>query len=294
MQHTLYGGIEGGGTKFICAIGDANGTIIAHQEIPTRDAESTIGAVCDFFNDNPRVSSVGVGSFGPLDLNPASEYFGTIINSPKPGWSGININNSLELRLGVPIVIETDANCDALGEYYYGAAQNTNNFVYLTIGTGIGGSFVIGGKIFRGLSHLEMGHMLIPHEPFNDTFKGVCPLHGDCLEGIASGPALEQRWAKKAEYITDESAWDLEAMYLARAIHTLTMTLRPKLFVLGGGVMLHHGIVESIRKHAMHSINNYLDTPSPNAYIVTSSNRLNGVLGAIKLAALNDVARRRA
>jgi fructokinase len=281
----LYGGIEAGGTKFICAVGDADGKLVARSEVPTTDVSQTLEAVCDFFKQSPGVVSLGIGSFGPLDLNPSSEQFGFITSTPKSGWKNTDIKGQLEKSLGIPVVIDTDVNCAAIGEKFFGAARSSDNFVYLTIGTGIGGSVIINGRPFYGSEHLEIGHMRVPHEPFEDGFAGTCSFHKDCLEGIASGPAMEQRWRTKAQDISSESAWELEADYVGMAINNLIMTLRPELFILGGGVMNHEGLIESIRLYVQKNVNSYLKLPSLDAYIVAASSPDNAVLGAIKLAA---------
>lgn len=284
MPQKLYGGLEFGGTKTICAIGDANGTIIAQTTISTTSVDETLQAVSDFFAQNAPVDSIGVGSFGPLNLDPSSAEFGAIHHSPKPGWSNVNLKNLLEARLKIPVSIDTDVNCAALGEYYYGVATQVDRFVYLTVGTGIGGGLLIDGKPFHRRSHLEIGHMRIPHEPFSGEFQGACPFHADCLEGIASGHAMEQRWGKRGEHISDDQPWKFEATYLGFALNNLMLALAPEKIVLGGGIMNHPGLIELVRSAVHQNINDYMDFPDLEAYIVKASGNTNGVLGAIKLA----------
>ncbi|CAN5674738.1 ROK family protein [soil metagenome] len=283
MQEKLFGGIEFGGTKTICAIGDASGSITSQTLIPTTSVSETLAAVAEFFKGRP-VSLVGVGSFGPLNLNDASSEYGYICNTPKQGWSNVNLKGLLESRLELPVRIDTDVNTAALGELYYGLAKAADNFIYLTIGTGIGGALIINKKLIRGILNLEMGHMRIPHEPFDDTFQGACSFHADCLEGIASGYAMEQRYGKKTAQITDQEAWNREAGYIAVALVNLMFTHGPELIILGGGVTDHPGLIPKIREIVPRYINGYLNFPDLDTYIVGSSGDTNGVLGAIKLA----------
>lgn len=282
----MYGGIELGGTKTICAVADINGVISAQITISTTGVDETIGAAFEFFEQNLPIVSMGVGSFGPVQLNPSSSEYGYIYNSPKPGWSKVNVKGLFEERLKLSVAIDTDVNCAALGELYFGVAKQKHNFIYLTLGTGIGGSLVSDSKLVHGILNLEMGHMRVPHEPFTDKFEGACIYHGDCLEGIASGYALAQRCGKKAEEITDTEIWDIEAGYIASALNNLMMTIGPELIVLGGGLTDHAGLLASIRTNVQQNINNYLDFPDLERYIIQSSSDMNGVLGAIKLAAL--------
>lgn len=288
MEDQLYGGIEAGGTKFICAVGNSAGEITARVEIATGSVNETMEAVCNFFKQNPEIAALGVGSFGPVNLNPSAAQFGYITQTPKPGWQNTNIKGILENDLKVPVIIDTDVNCAALGEKFFGLAKQIDNFVYLTVGTGIGGSLLVDGKPYHGESHLEIGHMKIPHEPFDDGFEGGCQFHKDCLEGIASGRAMELRWGKKPEEITDKEPWELEAKYLAEAISNLILTFEPKLFILGGGVMKHPELLEAIHRYVRLNIDVYVELPPLGSYIVSSNNPDNGVLGAIKLASVTQ------
>lgn len=285
MQEKLYGGIEAGGTKFICAVGSRDGTIVARTEIPTTDVTETLQAVVDFFKQNAAIVSLGIGSFGPVDLNPSSPQFGFITHTPKAGWENTDIKGSLEKSLGVPAVLETDVNCAGIGEKFFGAAQLAHNFVYLTVGTGIGGGLIIDGVPYHGAAHLEIGHMRIPHEPLPDGFSGTCSFHKDCLEGLVSGPAMEARWGIRPQDIATPEAWALEAQYIGIALNNLVMSLRPELFVIGGGVMNRDGLIEAIRTQLQANINGYLDMPASESYVVPASSPDNAVLGALKLAA---------
>lgn len=283
MEQKFYGGIELGGTKTICAIGDASGAVIAQTTVQTRGVDETLTDVFGFFEQNIPIISLGVGSFGPINLDSSDEEFGSIHNSPKVGWSNVKLKELLEQHLKIPVMVDTDVNCAALGELYYGVAQHVDSFIYLTIGTGIGGGLVIDGKLVRGISHLEMGHMRIPHEPFDDAYKGSCTFHGDCFEGIASGFALENRYGQRGEQITDQAIWDVETEYISSALNNLMLAIGPKMIILGGGIMNHAGLIESIRKKVRVKINGYMPFPDLETYLVTSSSELNSALGAIKM-----------
>ena len=284
MEDRLYGGIEAGGTKFICAIGTSTGKIVARTEIPTTDATQTLQAVINFFQHNQSIVKLGIGAFGPLDLDPSSAHFGFITHTPKAGWENTDIKGTLEKALGVSAVIDTDVNCAGIGEKFFGAARSAHYVVYITVGTGIGGGLIIDGVPYHGSEHLEIGHMRIPHEPFSEDFQGVCSFHKDCLEGIASGLALEARWGAKPQDIAAAEAWEREATYIGTAISNLVMSLRPELFVIGGGVMNHDGLLQAIRQQVQTSINGYVDIPAPTTYIVAATAD-NAVRGAMTLAA---------
>lgn len=286
MDQKLYGGVELGGTKTICAIADVNGVITSQITIPTTTIDETFVAVFDFFENNAPISSMGVGAFGPLQVHPALPDFGYIYNAPKPGWSKVDLKDMFEEKIKVPVTLDTDVNCAAFGEKHYGVAKHTNNFIYLTLGTGIGGSLVMDSKIIHGILNLEMGHMRVPHEPFPGSYKGSCKFHGDCLEGIASGYAMADRYNKKPEENTDNKAWNNEAVYIASAVNNLMLTFGPELIVLGGGLTKHESLIPSIRNEVKQNINNYLDFPDLDQYIVGSSSDMNGVLGAIKLTSM--------
>lgn len=288
MRPKLYGGVELGGTKTICAIADADGNLSAHTIFPTTSVDETFDAIFEFFEQNVTVVSLGVGSFGPVQLNQHSSEYGYIYNSPKSGWSRVDVKGALEARLKTVVTIDTDVNCAAIGELYFGVAKQARNFIYLTLGTGIGGSLISDGKVIHGILNLEMGHVRVPHEPFTDNFKGTCAYHGDCLEGISSGFALAQRFGRKSEDITDKKIWDTEAEYIASALHNLMMTIGPEIIVLGGGLTNHTDLIKNIRTKVRESINSYLEFPDLENYIRQSSGEINGVLGAIKLTSLSD------
>jgi fructokinase len=288
MEPKMYGGIELGGTKTICAIGDANGVISAQMTVPTTSVEQTFSEIFRFFEQSPPIVSLGVGSFGPLQINSSSTEYGSIYNSPKPGWSDVNIKSLIKQKMHLTVSIDTDVNCAALGELHYGAAKDVDSFIYVTLGTGIGGSYVRNHEVVHGILNLEMGHMRIPHEHFSDAFKGACPFHGDCLEGIASGYALSKRYDKKPEEITDLEIWNIEARYIALALNNLMMTMGPELIVVGGGLTDHLQLLSLVRIEIQSIINNYLKFPDLEDYIVQSTSAMNGVLGAIKLTSLEN------
>ncbi len=193
----IYGGIEAGGTKFVCAIASGPQDVHAQVTFPTTTPQNTVKQAVEFFRQGEekygRLSAIGIASFGPVDPHTNSPTFGYITSTPKPGWSNFNLMGAIRKEFDVPMGFDTDVNGAALAEWRWGAAQGLQNFVYLTIGTGIGGGAIVNGYLLHGLIHPEMGHILIPHDFKADPFPGVCPFHGDCLEGLATGPALERR-----------------------------------------------------------------------------------------------------
>jgi len=278
----LFGGIEFGGTKTICAVGHADGQLVAHKTIPTTSVEETLRAVYNFFDSQGSLVAVGVGSFGPLNVNQQSDDYGSIYNSPKKGWADVALKALLESHFTVPMKFDLDVNCAALGELHFGVAKDIDSFVYMTLGTGIGGSLVINKQVVHGILNLEMGHLRIPHA-LSDGFKGACEFHGDCLEGIASGYAIQQHYGQRAEEIESEEIWDLEAGYIALALNNIVMTTGPEKIVLGGGLTHRGGLIEHVRAKLRSTVNGYLQIPNLEDYIVESSGDTNGVSGAIKL-----------
>jgi fructokinase len=278
----LFGGIETGGTKFSCAIGKLSGEVLIKQEVPTGPPNETLSKVVDFFKNNSPVSSVGIGSFGPVDLNPDSPTYGHITNTPKKDWQYVDIKGSIARALNVDVKISTDANCAAIGEYLYGAGRGLNNFLYLTVGTGIGGAQLLNGKPPQVTSHPEMGHIFVPHDLDIDPFPGICPFHSDCFEGLASGLAMEKRAGTKAENVIDPYRWDLEVRYLGLGLTNLIHVLNPQKIILGGGVVKHGGLVDEVSLMAKELMNRYSVIPE----LVIGSD-LSAVRGAIRLAAGN-------
>jgi len=259
----LFGGVEGGGTKFVCVIGRGPDEILAEARIPTTSPEATLSQTVDFFRaESARrgsLAAVGVGSFGPVDLREGSATWGFITTTPKAGWAHTDVAGRLMKGLGVPVAFDTDVNAAAIGEARWGAAQGLDTFAYLTVGTGIGGGGLAGGQPMHGLVHPEIGHMLLPHDRSLDPFPGVCPFHAGCLEGLASGPALLARWGQPAENLPEgHPAWPLEARYLALAVANLVCTLSPQRIVLGGGVMEQTQLFPLIRKEVVALLNGYI------------------------------------
>ena len=274
----LIGGVEAGGTKFVCAIGTGPQDL-ERVSFPTTTREETIGRAIDFFRGRPRIDALGIASFGPVDLRPESATYGYITSTPKEGWSNTDIAGTLGRALAVPVTIDTDVNAAALAEARWGAAQGVSDVVYLTIGTGIGGGALVGGRLIHGLVHPEMGHMRIPHDRVADPFAGSCVFHGDCLEGLAAGPAIEKRWGVTArELAPDHAAWRLEARYLAAGIANLVCTLSPQLILMGGGVMDQAHLFPLIREEMCEAVNGYVAIPEIGPPLLGSNT---GVLGAI-------------
>jgi len=286
---TRYGGIEAGGTKFVCAVGTAPDDV-RETRFPTTTPDESINRAIAFFREQPRITAIGIASFGPIDLHPDSPTFGYITTTPKPGWANTDLAGAIKRALGVSIGFDTDVNVAALGEQRWGAAQGLDTFIYLTIGTGIGGGGLSSGKLLHGLIHPEMGHIRLPHDLARDPFPGACPYHGDCLEGLASGPALEKRWGARAETLPpDHPAWKLEARYLALALVNFICTLSPQRIILGGGVMEQAQLFPLIRREVQQLLNGYVQSPmiieNIDAYIVPPGlGKRAGVLGAIALA----------
>lgn len=276
------GGIEAGGSKFVCAAGSGPDDA-EFAEFPTTSPEETLRHVIDFFSATQPVAALGIGSFGPIDPNPLSPTFGYITSTPKAGWRNFDFAGTVRRALGVPIVFDTDVNAAALAESRWGAARGLRNFVYITVGTGMGGGALVDGRLLHGRLHPEMGHIRIPHDPVCDPFPGVCPYHGDCLEGLASGPAIEARWGQPGHLLADgHAAWDLEAGYLALGIVNWTCMLSPERLVLGGGVMQREELFPKIRVRVSGLLNGYLEPPE---MVPPKLGTRAGVLGAIALAA---------
>jgi len=273
--------------------------IRAEIRFPTTASGETLGRAIEFFRQQQAeapLAAIGIGSFGPLDPRPVSPTYGYITSTPKPGWADTDIVGPIQQALGVPVGFDTDVNVAALGEFRWGAAQGLDTFIYLTVGTGIGGGGMVNGQLVHGLVHPEMGHIYIPHDWQRDPFPGSCPYHGDCFEGLASGPALARRWGQKAEtFPAGHAAWSLEAHYLALALINYTCTVSPQRIILGGGVMSQTELYPMVRREFQETLNGYIVSPDIEShiegYIVPPGlgNR-SGVLGAIALAQLVAVA----
>lgn len=294
----IWGGIEAGGTKFVCAVGTGPDGILTETRFPTTTPEETLGQALQFFQAHGRgLSAMGVASFGPVDLRPDSPTYGFITTTPKPGWANTDLVGAVQRALHVPVGFDTDVNGAALGEQRWGAAQGLDTFIYLTIGTGIGGGGMVGGRLMHGLVHPEMGHMRLPRDQDGpgahaDPFPGICPFHSDCLEGLACGPALEARWGQPPETLPAEHpAWTLEAHYLALAVANLICAVSPQRVILGGGVMKARHLFPLIRAGVQKLLNGYVQAPEIvdqiEGYIVPPGlGGRAGVLGALALAEL--------
>lgn len=294
----MFGGIEAGGTKFVCGIGTGPDDLKTAQ-FPTSTPEITVASVIGFFRAGAGrgLGALGIGSFGPLDLDLSSPTYGHITSTPKAGWENYDLAGTIEKALGVPAVLDTDVNAAMLGEARWGAARGLCDAVYLTIGTGIGGGALVHGRVIHGLVHPEMGHLRIPHDLVRDPFRGSCSYHADCLEGLAAGPALQARWKSPAATLpADHPAWELEAHYLALAVVNLTVTLSPQRILLGGGVMQQAHLFPLIRKEFARLMNNYVRRPEAEGldeYIQPPQlGARAGVLGALALGEALPVARR--
>lgn len=290
----LVGGIEAGGTKFVCAVGSGPEDLRAEVRFPTGAPEATIAQAIAFLQTQRErygaLAAIGIAAFGPLDPNPTSPGYGQITTTPKPGWAHTDLAGAVSAALALPVAFDTDVNGAALAEGRWGAAQGLDTFLYLTIGTGIGGGALVNGQLLHGLLHPEMGHLRVPHDWERDPYAGNCPYHGDCLEGLAAGPAIAARWGQRAETLPpDHPAWALEAGYLATGLVNLILTLSPQRVILGGGVMEQAQLLPMVRQRVLALLGGYLASPriiaEIDSYIVPPAlGKRAGVLGALALA----------
>lgn len=285
----ILGAIEAGGTKIVCAVGNEEGEIIIRESFPTTTPHETMKEIFRFFDDK-KIDALGIGSFGPIDLDKNSRTYGYITTTPKPNWGNFDILGQLKNRYpNTPLAFDTDVNGAALGEAIFGAAKGLDSCVYFTIGTGIGAGALVGGKLVHGLLHPEMGHILVnPRE--DDKYFGKCPYHSKCFEGMASGPAIEERWGKKAyDLATDHKAWELEAHYIAQGLMNVILIMSPKKIILGGGVMKQNQLFPLIHKEVKNLLNGYVhmkeildDIENYIVYPELGDNA--GIIGALALA----------
>lgn len=286
----LYGGIETGGTWCVCALGRSPDDILAEDQFRTAQPQPTLERIIKFFRQHPAPAAVGLGSFGPVDVDPKSSTWGHVTTTPKPGWQHVSVASVIRERLGVPVVFENDVSAAAMGEYRWGAGVDANAPCYVTVGTGVGAGLIVNGRPWHGLVHPEVGHIRIPHDRAEDPFEGNCPIHGDCWEGLASGPALEQRWKVSPDELSDDHpAWKLEAEYLALGILAIVLVASPDRVILGGGVMERGPLLGMVRRRLVELLADYLQTPllrdRIDAYLVSPAlGDRAGVLGAIALA----------
>jgi fructokinase len=291
----VFGAIEAGGTKFVCAVVERDDPtrVVATEKFPTTTPEETIANCVRFFETfEGAMDTMGIASFGPIDLDRNSPSYGFITSTPKPFWANADLVGPFARRFGVPVGFDTDVNGAALGEYRWGAAQGLDTFCYFTIGTGIGGGGMSGGRLLHGLVHPEMGHVIVNHDRAVDPFNGACPFHGDCFEGMAAGPAIEKRWGIKAEDLpADHPAWDLQAGYVADALRTVVCVLSPERIILGGGVMHQAHVLPMVRTKLVQSLNGYVQSRSildniDSFVVLPGLGDRAGVLGAVALAEL--------
>ena len=271
MTQQLIGAVEAGGTKFICALARADGTILARARIPNATAAVTFPLMADFFRQaaathgatHGPIAQFGIASFGPIDIDPASPAYGTFTTTPKPGWSGHRFQDALS-EFGAPLAIDTDVNGAALAEFAHGAGrdldQSRATLVYTTVGTGIGTGVVKAGKPVLGFTHFESGHILLRHDSAADPFPGICPVHGDCAEGLAAGPAILARWGKSLDQL-GQGEIDLIAGYLGNLAATLVLLHMPDRLVFGGGVMNTPGVIEAVRRATDKALGGYVAAP---------------------------------
>lgn len=293
MYRVIVGMLEAGGTKMVCALGNEKGEIIEKISIPTTVPEETIPKIINYFKAN-EIRALGIGCFGPIDIDYTSETYGYITSTPKLAWRNFDIVGAFKEVFNIPIGFDTDVNASLLGEVTWGCAVGLTDALYLTVGTGIGAGVMTNGKLLHGMLHSEAGHILVRPE-MNDTYTGACPYHKTCLEGMASGTAIEKRWKEKAYNLESCSeVWELESSYLAQALTNYIMVLSPQKIILGGGIMHQKQLFPLIRKKVKALVNDYIQTrelEDLDQYIVPSSlNDNQGIMGCIKLAmnAMNE------
>ncbi len=280
----LVGAIEAGGTKFVCAIGNESNEIIERVSFPTTTPEETLAHVFEFF-DQYELASIGIGSFGPIDINEKSETYGYVLSTPKLAWKDFDFLGAMKERYDIPMGWTTDVNAAALGESEKGAAAGLDNVMYITIGTGVGAGAIINGQLLEGIGHPEMGHLLVkPHQ--DDHYDGFCPYHGNCLEGMAAGPSINGRLDMAGKDVDpDHQVWDFMANYIGQALVAYTVILRPERIILGGGVMHAPKMLDKVKEAFDALLGNYVDVPELDSYLVKPGLGDNaGITGAILLA----------
>ncbi len=281
------GALEAGGTKMVCAIGDEKGTVFDKISIPTQTPADSMPKMIQYFKEN-QIEALGIGSFGPIDLHKDSKTYGYITSTPKKAWTNYDFVGGFARELSCPIGFDTDTNAAALGEASFGATKGLDCSMYITIGTGIGVGIFVENRLLHGMLHPEAGHILMAKHP-HDTYEGKCPFHGTCFEGLAAGPAIEERFGAKADTLADRAdVWEMEAFYIAQALVNYTLTISPKRIVLGGGVMHQKQLFPLIREQFKKMLNGYVQTKELEdleQFIVPSKlNDNQGILGGLKLA----------
>ena len=265
MSERLIGAIEAGGTKFVAAVAREDGTLLAQARIPTETPQTCFPALAAFFSNaaaaHGPIAAFGVASFGPIEIDPASRNYGTFTTTPKPGWAGARFHDVLG-QFGAPIVVDTDVNGAALGEWEQGAGQGCTTLAYTTIGTGVGSGVLRNGQSLMGFSHFESGHIPVPRDLASDPYPGFCPFHGDCLEGLAAGPAIKARWGMSlSELASPHDQIALIAGYIAQLAVSLVLLHMPDRLIFGGGVMKAPGLIEALRRTTEAKLAGYIKAP---------------------------------
>ncbi len=284
----LFGALEAGGTKMVCAIGDENGNILERVSIPTGTPADTMPPMIEFFKDKG-ISALGIGCFGPVDLDKKSPTYGYITSTPKLAWTNYPIVAEFEKALGVPVGFDTDVNAAALGEATWGCTRDVENSIYITVGTGVGVGVIANGKPYHGMIHPEGGHILLARHPEDPMVGSGCPFHENCMEGLAAGPSLEKRWGVKGAELSDRpEVWEMEAWYIGQAITNYIMILSPERIILGGGVSHQPCLLPLVRKEVERQMNGYIKGKGmddlDNYIVGISLNDNQGAMGAVKLA----------
>jgi len=287
----MFGGVEAGGTKFVCAVADERGAILAEARYPTLAPQETLAQVRDFFiSCGASFRALGVACFGPLILDKRSAKYGFIGSTPKVGWSNVDMLGMLSREFTCPIGFDTDVNAAALAEHRWGAGLGTENIVYLTVGTGIGGGILVQSEPLHGLMHPEVGHIRPRRHPSDGSFAGICPFHGDCLEGLASGPAIVARSGRELQQLDPSHLqWELQADYLGQLCAQLVLTVSPQRIIMGGGVMSRELLFPLVRARTLHWLGGYIDRSEIEShidgYVVPPGlGARAGVMGALRLA----------
>ena len=305
MTEPIYGGVEAGGTKFVCAVARAPDSVIEETRFPTRGPQETLRDSLAFFRAAQAkygLTALGIATFGPAVVDPAARNWGHIDQTPKPGWSGTDVVGPFALEFSVPVGFDTDVNGAGLAEARWGAARSCPQSVYVTVGTGIGGGIIVNGEPLHGLQHPELGHIRVTRPAGDSGAPGVCPYHGDCLEGVASGPAIKARWSTQLNELPPEHpAWQMEADYLGQLCATLVLMVSPQRIVLGGGVMENSALFEPIRTRTRQLLSGYVTALATDAAMATlivppALGGRAGITGALAIAAktLDDQTRQRA
>lgn len=270
------------------AIGESDGTLIEEFRFPTTRPEETFQTAVEWFSAKGTPTAMGVAAFGPIQINEKADNWGDMLPTPKPNWSGFSITKPLLAAFpDMKLTVETDVNAACLAEAKIGAATGLDNVVYITIGTGIGAGVLCDGKLVHGALHPEFGHLITPRKE-GDDFAGTCRFHGNCLEGMACGPAIEQRWGTAGgDLPEDHEAWDTEAWYLAHGIQSLLAICPPQRVVIGGGVSQAAGLHEKTEKLLIKLAAGYFPALESLPYVVPPQlGQEAGIRGALMLTGM--------